>query len=126
MYDFCISVTKLSILAFYLRIFTDQTFKRMTYGLMGIVTAYLFTTVIATIWQCTPVSYVWSGWAGETEGHCIDVFVLTWIVSSINILLDILIILLPIPHLLKLTLSRKKKIQIVSMFCVGLLWVLSS
>jgi hypothetical protein len=121
MYDFCISVTKLSILAFYLRIFTDRTFKRLTYGMMAICTAYMFATIIATIWQCTPLSYVWTGWSGETEGHCIDVFVLTWIATSLNILLDILIILLPIPHLLKLTLSRKKKIQIVSMFCVGLL-----
>lgn len=121
MYDFCVSVTKLSILAFYLRIFTDRTFKRMTYGMMGICTAYLVATVIATIFQCTPVSYMWTSWSGETEGHCIDVFVLTWIATSLNILLDVLIILLPIPHLLKLTLNRKKKIQIVSMFCVGLL-----
>lgn len=121
MYDFCISVTKLSILAFYLRIFTDRRFKRMTYAMMAICTCYLVTTIIATIWQCTPVSYVWTLWSGETEGHCIDVFALTWVATSLNILFDILIILLPIPHLLKLTLSRKKKFQIVSMFCVGLL-----
>ncbi|KAK5046663.1 hypothetical protein LTR84_007424 [Exophiala bonariae] len=126
MYDFCISVTKLSILAFYLRIFTDRTFKRLTYGMMAICTAYAVATIIATIWQCTPVSYVWTSWSGETEGHCIDVFLLTWIATSLNILFDILIILLPIPHILKLTLTRKKKMQIISMFCVGLFITLTS
>lgn len=123
MYDYCITVTKLSVLAFYLRIFTDPSFKKSTYVLMGICAAYLCATIPATIWQCTPLPYVWTSWTGETQGSCVNVFILTWCASSINILLDIIVILLPIPHILKLTLSRKKKIQIVGMFCVGLLYV---
>jgi len=88
---------------------------------MGFCVAYLFAILPATIWQCTPVSYMWTSWSGETEGHCIDVFLLTWVATSANIILDLAVILLPVPQLLKLTLSKKKKIQIVAMFCVGLL-----
>jgi hypothetical protein len=99
MYDYCISMTKLSILAFYLRIFPDLKFKRST---------YLCATVPATICQFTPVPYMWNSWTGETKGHCISVFVLTWMATSIHILLDIIIILLPILPVMKLILSRKK------------------
>lgn len=121
MYLFNISVTKISILAFYLRIFTDRTFKRLTYGMMGVCTLYAIGVVLPTILQCSPVSYVWTSWTGETKGHCSNVFVLVWASTALNIILDIIVILLPIPHLLKLSLTRKKKIQIVAMFCVGLL-----
>lgn len=38
-----------------------------------------------------------------------------------NILLDFLIFALPITQLWKLNLSHKKKIQVLSMFCVGFL-----
>ena len=114
-------ITKLSILAFYLRIFTDRTFKRATYVVMGICTAYIFAMVPVTIWQCKPISYMWTSWSGETEGSCINVYKLTWVASTTNIALDAVVIILPIPHLMKLSLSRKKKVQIVSMFSVGLL-----
>ncbi|EXJ56329.1 uncharacterized protein A1O5_12596 [Cladophialophora psammophila CBS 110553] len=125
-YDITNAVTKISILAFYLRIFTDPKFKISAYILMGFVMAFLVAILPATIFQCTPISYMWTGWTGETEGHCIDVSSLTWVASSVNIIQDIAVILLPIPHLLKLSLSRKKKIQIVSMFCVGLFVTIAS
>ena len=120
-YDTTNAVTKLSILAFYLRIFTDRMFKRSVYVLMAFIVAFLLFTLPATIFQCTPVSHVWTGWTGETKGHCFGVSTGTWIVSSVNITEDIAVILLPIPHLLKLSLSPKKKLQVIAMFCVGLL-----
>lgn len=120
-YFYSIMVTKLSILAFYLRIFTDQTFKMSTYVLMGITVACLLGFVPTIIWQCTPIRYTWTAQPGQTGGHCVNIFLATWIGSSINVILDLAVILLPIPHLLKLTLSRKKKVQVVAMFCVGLL-----
>jgi hypothetical protein len=120
-YDTGNVLIKLSILAFYLRIFTDRSFKRSAYLLMGFVGAFWVTIFTATIWQCTPISYAWTGWSGETKGHCINVYILTWVVSLITIFLDIAIILLPIPQLWKLSLSQRKKAQIISMFCVGLL-----
>ncbi|KAK5048917.1 hypothetical protein LTR84_005338 [Exophiala bonariae] len=119
-YFFSIMVTKLSILAFYLRIFPDRTFIYSTYVLMGLIVACILSFIPAIIWQCTPVSFAWTSLPGQTGGHCINTFLMTWIGSSINVVLDLAVILVPIPHLLKLTLSRKKKIQVVAMFSVGL------
>ncbi|KEF53462.1 uncharacterized protein A1O9_10437 [Exophiala aquamarina CBS 119918] len=78
------------------------------------------------IFQCTPISYTWTGWSGATEGHCLNIYIQAWISGILNILLDIFVILLPIPHLLKLTMSRKKKAQVVAMFSVGLCVTLTS
>jgi len=54
------SLTKLSILAFYLRVFSSfKTFKILTW--IGIVYtfAFAFSCVMAAIFQCTPVEAFW-------------------------------------------------------------------
>jgi hypothetical protein len=114
-------VTKLSILVFYLRIFPDRHFKISTYMLIGVIGAILLAFLPAIIFQCKPVSYAWTGQPGQPGGQCINYFLATWIGAAINFVLDLTVILFPIPHLLKLTLSQRKKMQVVAMFSVGLL-----
>jgi hypothetical protein len=75
------------------------------------------------IFQCTPIPYFWSGWAGEYDGICIDINTFSWYKAAMQIVMDISIISLPIRPLLNLSLNNKKKIQIVLMFCTGFLWV---
>lgn len=98
-------------------------FKRMTYIVMGLCIAYLCSMAPTDIFQCTPISYTWTGWRNETEGHCLNIYIQAWVSGILNVVLDIAVILLPIPHLLKLNLSRKKKLQVVAMFSVGMLYV---
>lgn len=45
-YGFSNILIKLSVLAFYLRIFTDQKFKRSTYVLVGILIAFWLVILI--------------------------------------------------------------------------------
>jgi len=97
----------------------------MTYVAMGLCIAYTCSMVPTDIFQCTPISYTWTSWSGETQGHCLNIYLQAWASGILNILLDILVIVLPIPHLLGLTMSRKKKVQVVAMFSVGL-WCVSS
>lgn len=48
-------------------------------------------------------------------------YVTAWIFAVINIILDIAVMILPFPYILRLHLSRKKKMQIGAVFLVGLL-----
>jgi hypothetical protein len=114
-------MTKISVLAFYLRIFTSRSFKIATYVLMGFCVAFQCSMVLAAMFQCWPISFVWKGWTGEAKGKCLDLRALAWSSAASNITLDVAVILLPIREIFPLQLSQRKKLQVASMFAVGLL-----
>ncbi|KAK6065534.1 CFEM domain-containing protein [Seiridium cupressi] len=49
-----------------------------------------------------------------------DTQIMIVVVASLNIVLDLVILFIPIPHILKLGLSTKKKVGIILIFIVGL------
>jgi hypothetical protein len=60
-------------------------------------------------------------WTGEYDAKCVGINVLGWSGAAVNIVLDLTTIFLPVPELLRLTMSLKKKILVLLMFLVGLL-----
>ncbi|KAI3401674.1 hypothetical protein diail_9338 [Diaporthe ilicicola] len=120
MYMVALGLTKVAMLLLYLKVFPGQTFRRICFVMVAICLAYIISTSLATIFNCTPVSYNWTSWTGETKGHCFSFNTFAWAQSSLNIVLDLTIILLPIPQLWKLNMGKKKRIQLVLMFSVGL------
>ncbi|KAJ4172434.1 hypothetical protein NW754_002633 [Fusarium falciforme] len=71
------------------------------------------------IFQCTPIPFFWSGWAGEMAGKCIDINLFSWIRAAIEIAIDVAILSLPLPSVVKLQMSWKKKAQVLLMFALG-------
>lgn len=111
---------QLSILAFYLRLVTSRTTKILIYILMGVVVGFGIGNTFSMVLQCMPIPFFWAGWKGEMEGQCtVDVRLFGFIRGGIEITLDLIILTLPLPMLSKLQMSLKKKVQIMSMFCVG-------
>ncbi|KAK5239971.1 hypothetical protein LTR40_014133, partial [Exophiala xenobiotica] len=86
---------------------------------MGISVGFGIANTFAMIFQCTPIPFFWQGWAGETTGTCININLFSWIRAAVEIGLDIAVLSLPIPMLLKLDMSWRKKIQVIMMFSVG-------
>lgn len=122
-YFAAIGFTKMSFLFFFLRIFPNKEFRRVVTVLLAVCVAYIFAFVIATIFNCLPVHYIWENWDGEHEGSCMNFHVFAWVHAAVNIVLDLVIMGLPIPELLKLSLSTKKKTYLIMMFTVGILYV---
>jgi hypothetical protein len=98
----------------------------MVYTLSAISLAYGLAFTIVCIFSCTSVTYIWESWDGEHKGKCINFHIFAWAHAGINFALDLVIIGVPIPELLWLSMSMKKKIQIILMFSVGALYVLPS
>ena len=121
LYTLSISLTKLSILFFYLRIFPDAKFRRIVYGVIAITICYCISFTVVQYLHCIPVSANWNGWDGEHPARCTNLKAQSFSGAATNITLDLVICLLPIPQLIKLHLSIRKKIGITLMFCVGLL-----
>ncbi|KAF2136873.1 uncharacterized protein K452DRAFT_302380 [Aplosporella prunicola CBS 121167] len=114
-----LSLIKISILCFYLRIFPDKRFRWMCAVVIFCCFAYGVAFVVAVALQCNPINLSWKRWDNESEGHCVNVNALGWASATFNIVLDIAVITLPLPQLMKLALSVRKKIHVMFMFTVG-------
>jgi hypothetical protein len=112
-------MTKVAILCFYLRVFPEQKFRILVFCTMGATLAYMLAFIIVSAFQCWPVSYAWTHWDGEHQGRCNDVNAQGWAAASINIALDVIILVLPLRLISKLNLHWKKKLQISIMLSVG-------
>lgn len=115
-----VTLTKISMLLLFLRLFPDQAFRIATKVVLAFTTAWGIAMLITKALSCRPLSYFWTSWDGEHEGVCIDHENLIWAHASINILLDLVIISLPMPTLLSMNLSWRKKLAICVMFAVGI------
>ena len=120
------ALTKLTFLFFYLRIFPHQHIRTAVFVLMGLTGAWFIAFEISNIVNCVPVSYFWTSWDGEHEGHCIQQNDWIYAGASLNIGIDFAIIVLPLTELYKLQMSTKRKAAIMTMFSVGILYVKSS
>ncbi|KAF2085510.1 putative integral membrane protein [Saccharata proteae CBS 121410] len=120
LYINALTLTKISILLFYLRIFPQATFRKWAWSLIGCCVVYSLLSSFLLIFQCIPVSLAWNRWDGEHHGHCTNLVPLTWITALLNVFLDVVIIALPFPQLAKLNTSMRKKFRVMVMFALGL------
>ncbi|OIW22621.1 hypothetical protein CONLIGDRAFT_606681 [Coniochaeta ligniaria NRRL 30616] len=114
-----LSLTKVSILFFYLKVFPGRGFRYCVYTLIALNVCYAIVFDLLLAFQCNPIPGAWRSWDGTFEAKCISINLLGWSAAAINIVLDLAVITLPLPELFRLSMSLKKKIQIIMMFAVG-------
>ncbi len=118
-YKLVVMFNKTSVLFLYLRIFPAHLFRRLCHfgnvfvGLSGAA------FILATIFQCTPVSYFWDQTAEKHTCISQEPFWLAY--TLINILTDVYVLALPIREVWALHLPNKDKIAILGVFFVGCL-----
>lgn len=121
-YPLSLTFIKCSILCLYLRIFgVNQRFKRVTFGLLAIAAAWGIGVTAGAAFQCRPVAAAYD--VLITHKSCINVrdyFVASGIT---NILIDVGILVLPLPSLWKLQLATSRKLTISIIFMLGILYV---
>ncbi|KXT12159.1 hypothetical protein AC579_2428 [Pseudocercospora musae] len=112
---------KIAILLTYLRFFSDVKFRKVVFVVIGLNIVNLIGFVFALLFQCTPVNYAWFQWDGLHKGTCMPFDHIAWPAAAINILLDLLVIGLPFPQLMKMKMNKRKKLQVMIMFGTGLI-----
>ncbi|KAI1430528.1 hypothetical protein GGR50DRAFT_701562 [Xylaria sp. CBS 124048] len=119
------STTKLSILFFYNRIFSvNPSFRRRVIAMMVVVTGFWIGTVVADLLNCIPLKYVWVNSLDDPR-FCFN-FNYFWLATGIvEALIDVLILLLPIPIVTKLQVKGSKRWGIVGVFLVGIFVIIS-
>lgn len=113
---------RLSILLFYQRIFGHVPLARrlIQFSFVLIITCCI-SFDCAILFGCTPIEYYWTAWEGRGGGSCISTHDIFWAGAFVTIAIDIWVMLVPIPFILRLNLSLRKKILSAIMFTFGIL-----
>jgi hypothetical protein len=121
---FCVALNKLSVLLLYNRIFNrrndlDLSFRLVLWTAVFFSCAIPFILIIVMVCACQPVSYYWTEFGGG-EGSCrVDTNTFFWTYGVVNAIMDFSILVLPIPLILRLQMSMKKKAAVCGVMLLG-------
>ncbi|RPA86209.1 hypothetical protein BJ508DRAFT_147854 [Ascobolus immersus RN42] len=119
-----LGIIKVSLLIFFCRIIPDLTFRRICQATGFFVVGTAVSISICTVFACNPVSAFWD--FTITRAKCIDyITMLVW-GGCLNTAADFLLVFLPLPTLYRSYLPRRQKIQVMGMFCLGILVAIAS
>ena len=112
----------MSFLTLFRRVFgTHNTaFKIALYFVMAYSVCWFISIFFVAIFQCVPPDHAWNLQPG---GKCLNLHAALLGTAAANTLGDIMILILPMPMLVKLNMPKKQKFGVVGVFAVGFLWV---
>ncbi|MCJ1294429.1 hypothetical protein MMC34_005987 [Xylographa carneopallida] len=114
----CASNTiKISILAFYLRIFPSRRFRNAAIIVGAFVVAGWISLIFSVVFSCHPVQYYWD--KSISGGSCININTLSYGITGAGFITDLMVLLLPLPSLWKLQMQSPRKVAIIGIFILG-------
>lgn len=118
MIDFAaITASKLAILILYLKIFVLPRFRIATWVCGAIVIVTWLGALVGSVTICKPLAYQWD--KSIPGGRCGDLMRGYQIIGIPNLLSDIIIMVLPVPAIMKLQMELATKIGLVATFLIG-------
>lgn len=121
MYGTASTSIRLSVVLFYFRIFPTRTVRRASYVLAAVCIAWFVASEALSLALCTPVAYTWD--RSIKGGKCIGVSPVKIISGAVNVAIDAFTVTLPIHEVVKLNMSRKKKLLVSGVFLIGGMYV---
>ena len=110
------ALVKVSVLLFYLRIFPNRWLRCATYLIAGMILAWTIAMELVLAFQCTPVHRAWNQGAA---GRCLDMSAV-YLGSAIpNVLTDLFIIVLPLPLISRLQMTRAQRFGLYVSFLMA-------
>ena len=102
---------------------THTVYKAVTWTVMITCIIGHVAGTLVLIFQCKPIS---QSWRPRPTGKCLPNDATFYGLAAVTILFDVVIFFLPIPLLLRLNISTKKKFALVCVFLLGLLTTVCS
>ncbi|MCJ1457688.1 hypothetical protein MMC28_008057 [Mycoblastus sanguinarius] len=112
-----VSFTRASIISLYIRIFRTRKFLIACYVILAINAFFFIGTVLADCLICRPITFRWSYGTG---GICGDQQSLDYFIGVFNLLMDITVVVMPMPVLWGLQMAVGKKAVLSVMFGMGI------
>lgn len=128
---------KLSILYFFKTIASHRTLRHVVNGTIIFVGMYSLGATIAAAFQCRKPSDAWNADLyfaqfdtapdpDAPKGQCYNPTTYFMFTAALNLLSDVVILLIPIPTLLSLSVPLRQRLALVGIFSVGMLAIVAS
>ncbi|XMA15516.1 hypothetical protein WAI453_008307 [Rhynchosporium graminicola] len=119
-YMVSITLIKLALLLFFLRIFTDHKLRQAIWITGLFIFLSNLSIFLALMFQCVPFEAYWTNWMYKVQPvKCLNGFAVLEAAAVFSILHHSMILILPIPTVWRLNLVWKKKANLLIMFSVG-------
>ncbi|KAK6331827.1 hypothetical protein TWF718_002368 [Orbilia javanica] len=119
----CHFFIKSSLLVFYYRLSPKPSFRIAIIITAVVNAAHTISNLLAVLFSCKPI--IWSD-ALFTAKCTVNRYAVNFSGVVIFMVLDLVIILLPIPYILRLQLKKRKKVLMIGLFSLGALVVFAS
>lgn len=120
-------VLKISVLLLYRRLVhnSDGPLRRMAYASIGgivFMAVYTVAFILTLIFNCNPVEAYWKAYDPFYQGHytCVDARALNLVTGVVAIVTDLYAVVLPCVVLRHVEASKRQKIALNGLFCLGL------
>ncbi|KAI0018401.1 hypothetical protein F4780DRAFT_751397 [Xylariomycetidae sp. FL0641] len=110
---------KLSILTLYMNLFPSKAISRICKALMTVAVIYLMVNTVDSFVLCQPVDYNWN--KSIPGGSCNGQSKAFLAMATTNLIIDVCIVILPMPMVFGLQMSLSKRFGIAGMFSLGAL-----
>ncbi|KAI1091711.1 hypothetical protein F5B19DRAFT_457258 [Rostrohypoxylon terebratum] len=107
---------KSSILVFYMNIFYGKPFKIASQVVLGLVVSWTVSFFFANLFTCFPITPFIEAFY---HNKCVDGLALWYGMAISDILIDVVILVMPIPMVFQLQLPLKQKLGVLVMFLLG-------
>ena len=109
-----VALPKLSVLSFYLRIFTTRGSRIFAQAAIALFSVNWAAFMVACFFQCRPLAFWWD--KTIEGGSCFNVQAFYRAMCVPNLFTDLVVMLLPMQPILKLKLQLFKKIALLVIF----------
>ncbi|KAL4993408.1 hypothetical protein BDV10DRAFT_179227 [Aspergillus recurvatus] len=116
LYGVTVTPIKLSMCFLYRRIFPVHIFRQAIYAIIAFCLVWFVAAFISSFLYCIPIRYFWDK---TVDGHCFNFSVYFLVVELVDMLIDLAIIGLPIPTVLRLHMSLRKRLAVASIFLLS-------
>ena len=111
---------KTSLVLLYYRLFgIVRYYAYIVLGAWIIVLLYWIVLMCVVIFECRPVAFFWD--KSIKGGKCINITSCYRWAGVANLLIDLLVLLLPLPMIWRLQLSTRQKVSLSAVFLLGIL-----
>ncbi|KAI4162877.1 MAG: hypothetical protein LQ342_003594 [Letrouitia transgressa] len=115
-----ITVIKISILFFYSRLFPFRSFRVAAIITGGVEILWWIGLMLTAFLHCRPLAYYWD--RSIPNGYCTNDNLIGYTITSVNIVTDVIVLLMPLPWLWGLQLNLTKRLAIIGLFVLGSLY----
>ncbi|KAL2841874.1 hypothetical protein BJY01DRAFT_217116 [Aspergillus pseudoustus] len=112
------SCVKLSLLSFYCRIFSFPNFILVAKATAVFILLWATAVILGGFLLCQPFAYTWD--QTIPGGHCGNQVLSYQITGALNLVTDLMVLTMPMPHLWKLEMRLSHKVPLMCAFGVGL------